>query len=244
MLKTAAGFHSANRENCAAVSVSRRQRLEMRVAMPRFLRPPTRIFSRRNPAAGTSLFSTPRSVPTKRTSWPMRVTSRATAIAGITCPPVPPPAITNSDLVCRSAGMFRNIEKYAERGQRHKKRTAAEADHGQRNTFGRHHAEHHADVEEGLDDQHGGDSESEVTAEFIGDQNSGADPSPENDHEAEQYGDRPEQAEFFADDGVDGVGVGFGQVEQFLAALHQADAHGATRSDGDLRLLGLVVRVF
>src|ERR1019366_1221697 len=140
--------------------------------------------------------------------------------------------------------MFRNIEKDAERGQRHKKRTAAKADHGQRNAFGRHHAEHDADVEEGLDDQHGGDSERQVTAEFIGDQHSGADAAPENDHEAEQYGDRPEQAEFFADDGVDGVGVGFGQVEQFLAALHQADAHGATRSDGYLRLLGLVVRVF
>ncbi len=43
-----------------------------RVTSPRFLMPPTRIFSRRNPAAGTSRFSTPRSVPTNKTSCPIR----------------------------------------------------------------------------------------------------------------------------------------------------------------------------
>jgi len=34
-------------------------------------------------------------VPTNVTSCPLDLNSRATAISGSTCPPVPPPAITN-----------------------------------------------------------------------------------------------------------------------------------------------------
>src|SRR5579863_8681673 len=170
MLKTATGFHSRNRAICPAVSLTSRHKLKIRVATPRFLIPPTRIFSRRNPAAGTSRFSTPRSVPTNKTRYPIRQTSRATAIAGITCPPVPPPAITKRSPGKRSPGMFGDIQQNSQRSQRHQQRTAPEADHRQWNPFRRHHPENDAHIEERLDHQHGGDPEREISSKFIGDQ--------------------------------------------------------------------------
>src|SRR5579883_2259312 len=59
--------------------------------------PATRIVSSGSPACGTSFISIPRCVPTKTTSRsaPREIHSRAIAIAGNTCPPVPPPAISN-----------------------------------------------------------------------------------------------------------------------------------------------------
>ena len=55
--------------------------------------PSTRILSSAWPAAGTSSTSA-RSPPTNRTSAPSARSASATAIAGTTCPAVPPAAIT------------------------------------------------------------------------------------------------------------------------------------------------------
>ena len=54
---------------------------------------------------------------------------------------------------------------------------------------------------------------------------------------------RAEQTEFFANHGVNHVGVGFGQIEQLLPALHESDAQGSAGADGDLRLFDLVIGV-
>ena len=65
---------------------------------------PTSISRSSNPAAGTRRFSNPRAVPTNNT-WAAKRSrsSRAMASAGITCPPVPPPA-TNARM---------DVEEYA-----------------------------------------------------------------------------------------------------------------------------------
>src|SRR6185369_15501815 len=67
------------------------------VAPPLPLRPATRNVSSGSPACGTSFISNPRCVPTSTTSLslPRDNHSFAMAIAGKTCPPVPPPAINN-----------------------------------------------------------------------------------------------------------------------------------------------------
>src|SRR6202163_1348580 len=59
--------------------------------------PATRSVSSGSPACGTSFISIPRVVPTSTTSLslPRDNHSRAIAIAGKTCPPVPPPAINS-----------------------------------------------------------------------------------------------------------------------------------------------------
>ena len=65
-----------------------------RVARLTFFSCPDRTSSSLKPASGTSRVSSPRAVPTNRTSAPCASrNSRAIASAGITCPPVPPPAI-------------------------------------------------------------------------------------------------------------------------------------------------------
>src|SRR5580658_3287481 len=67
----------------------------MSVAPPFPFRPATRNVSSGRPASGTSFISIPRSVPTSTTSLslPRESHSFAIASAGITWPPVPPPAI-------------------------------------------------------------------------------------------------------------------------------------------------------
>src|SRR5580700_2596399 len=69
---------------------------------PMPLSPAERIVSSGNPASGTRRASIPRCVPTNTTSLsPSRdIHSRATARAGNTWPPVPPPAINSFNLRC------------------------------------------------------------------------------------------------------------------------------------------------
>ncbi len=81
----------------AARSVARMATMAPRMA--RTAPPPfigsTSIRSSRQPPAGTTRASTPRSVPTKTTSTSASAwTASATATAGKTCPPVPPPAMS------------------------------------------------------------------------------------------------------------------------------------------------------
>src|ERR1017187_9978449 len=91
MLKTAAALRT--QRSLETVARGRRPSVPMVWRTPTRLSPPMWIFCSSNPAAGTSLASMPSSVPTKETRWPRLRSSRATASPGITCPPVPPPAI-------------------------------------------------------------------------------------------------------------------------------------------------------
>src|SRR5450759_4461926 len=91
MLKTAAAPRT--QRLLLAVAMGRRPSVAIVWRTPTRLSPPIWMISRSNPAAGTSLASRPCSVPTKQTLWPRVRSSWATASPGITCPPVPPPAI-------------------------------------------------------------------------------------------------------------------------------------------------------
>src|SRR5215467_7434900 len=134
-----------------------------RVAPPLPLSPATRRVSIGKPVGGTSFISIPRSVPTSTTSlsFPRASHSRAMASAGKTCPPVPPPAISNfiaeisatqwrskrrhykenksaSTRAVRS--LLRNVQQNARAQQHHQQTRSAITDERQRNSFGRHHS--------------------------------------------------------------------------------------------------------
>ncbi len=91
--------------------------------------------------------------------------SRATASAGKTWPPVPPPAISRRFLpvtpACCAHALVRvlaDIQEHARSQQHAKQARSAVADERQRNAFGRQQAEHHAEIDQRLADDHGGDA--------------------------------------------------------------------------------------
>src|ERR1700693_5248979 len=129
--------------------------------------PATRSVSSGSPACGTSFISIPRVVPTSTTSrsLPRDNHSRAIAIAGKTCPPVPPPAIksfmpisskpTPHKISLRAqssrlhgssfggsllSGLLTDIQEHAGCQQHHQQTRAPITDERQRNPFGGHHA--------------------------------------------------------------------------------------------------------
>ena len=82
-----------------------------------------------------------------------RSSSRATAMPGYRCPPVPPPAITTRTASRGSRlhlRVLRNVQQHAHAEQVDQQRRSAGADERQRNALGRHQAEHDADVHERL----------------------------------------------------------------------------------------------
>src|SRR5262245_60502178 len=117
-----------------------------------------------NPSAGTSRASIPRSVPTKKTSCPRRLNSRATASPGMTCPPVPTPATMN---VLALPGMLAYIHQHSQQRKRTQQRTASVTDHRKRNTLRRHHPQNYAHIDERLHYDYYGDSQGQVPAELI-----------------------------------------------------------------------------
>src|SRR5882724_1378382 len=134
------------------------------VAPPLPFSPATRSVSSGSPACGTSFISIPRCVPTSTTSLPIPLEShsRAIAIAGKTCPPVPPPAISNFTWRVRSSRfgcLLRNIQKDSG-GQQHDEQTRSTiADERERNSFGWHHAEHHCEIDQRLAEHHRRDAQ-------------------------------------------------------------------------------------
>src|SRR5579863_3608492 len=131
------------------------------VAPPLPFNPPARSVSSGSPAWGTSFISIPRCVPTSTTSLslPLDNHSRAIAIAGKTCPPVPPPAIKSfTPLRFR---LLTDIQEHAGGQQHHQDVGAAVADEWQRNSFGRHEAEHHDEIDQRLAHHHRRDSQRE-----------------------------------------------------------------------------------
>src|SRR4029077_20359800 len=139
------------------------------------LSPAERISSSLSPASGTSRDSIPRCVPTKTTSLvSSRLShSRATAIAGITWPPVPPPAISNfQPLLARLSThcftrLLADIQEHAS-AQKHDEETrSAIAHERQRNSFRRHHSQHNAQIDQRLARYHDRDSQSQEASEII-----------------------------------------------------------------------------
>src|SRR6266478_57498 len=142
------------------------------VAPPLPFSPATRSVSRGNPACGTSFISIPRCVPTSTTSLPIPLESHSCAIAsaGKTCPPVPPPAISNftwrvrSSCLCR---LLRDIQQHSGCQQHGEQTGSTIADERERNSFGWHHAEHHREIDQRLAQHHGRDAQREQASEPV-----------------------------------------------------------------------------
>src|SRR6266851_3074935 len=132
----------------------RSNNVRTRVARLTYFNCPTWINSSENPASGTSLVSNPRAVPTNHTPAPYASrSSRAIASAGITCPPLPPPAIrtrNSTGSLTASIDLTRHIQQHAHAGQRQKNRRPTRRDERQRNPLRRQQRQHHAHIEEGL----------------------------------------------------------------------------------------------
>src|SRR5579875_242747 len=139
--------------------------------------------------------------------------------------------------------MFGDIHQNAQARERAQQRTSAGADHGERNAFGRHHSQNDAHIDQALHHHGGGDAQGEVAAEIVIHAEGGAPAAPEDEEEAEQQTARTNQAKLFADDRVNEIGMRLGEVEELLAAVHQAEADGTARADRDLGLLQLVIGI-
>src|SRR5688500_940663 len=176
-------------------------------------RPALRITSSSNPSCGTTRASMPADVPANVTfASASFCSSRATAMPGYRCPPVPPPAITTLNPMtrrpsCGGGRVLRHIEQDAHADQIDQQRRSAGAHEGERDALVRHEAEHEADVEEGLQHDHRGQADRQKRAETIGCERRRAEPAPRNHAEAQDYERRADQAELFADHGKDEVGV-------------------------------------
>src|ERR1700722_1297474 len=206
------------------------------VTPPLPLSPPARSVSSGSPACGTSFISIPRCVPTSTTSLslPLDNHSRAIAIAGKTGPPVPPPAIKSfTKLRFR---LLTDIQEHARGQQHHQHVGAAVADKRQRDSLGRHEAEHDDEINQRLEYHHRGDAEREQPAETVGRGVRGSNSTPSVDAEESDHDHGADEAKFFTDHRVDEVGVRFGKIEEFLLALHEANASETTGADGDERL--------
>src|SRR2546422_9213835 len=142
------------------------------VAPPLPFNPATRSVSSGSPAWGTSFISIPRSVPTSTTSLsvPRDIHSCAIAIAGNTCPPVPPPAISNFTWRFRSSCFYcllRNIQQHASRQQHDEQTRSAIADERQRNPLRRHHSKHHREINQRLTQHHRRNAQRQQAPETI-----------------------------------------------------------------------------
>src|ERR1700730_4030038 len=139
------------------------------VTPPLPFRPAARRVSSGRAAWGTSFISNPRCVPTSTTSLslPLDNHSRATAIAGKTWPPVPPPAIKSFTRLC-FFHLLANVEEHAGGQQHHQQARSAVAYKRQRDSFGRDHAEHDHEVDQGLAEDHRGDAQRQQAPEPIG----------------------------------------------------------------------------
>src|SRR5690242_19140255 len=117
----------------------------------------------------------PRCVPTKTTSLvSSRLShSRATAIAGITWPPVPPPAINNfMPPFCRLSThcftrLLADIQEHACAHQHDEKARAPIAHERQRNSLRGHHSQYDAQIDQRLARNHDRDPQCQEAAEVI-----------------------------------------------------------------------------
>src|SRR6266850_4285961 len=269
--KAATGLCLRNTRRASSIAGANLAKFLSSVAPPFPFKPATRSVSRGSPACGTNFISIPRSVPTSTTSLslPLASHSRAIASAGKTCPPVPPPAISNftgnalaeqgRSIPTRSGPvprpykddssrprslrcLLRNIQEHTG-GQQHDQQTrSAVADERQRNPFRRHHSEHNGEINQRLAQNHRGDSQGQKPSESIRRAKRGADPSPAINDKERNHNHCPDKSQFLADHRINKIRVRFRQIEKLLLALHQADTGKAIGPDGNERLQQLKSR--
>src|ERR1700733_4380634 len=210
--------------------------------IPTRFKPPISINSSGKPDGGTSLASKPLRVPMKTDGCPSASSSRATASSGITCPPVPPPAITMVAIAFASSvsRVLADAQQHPQTNQRAHQRTAARADHRKRNALGGPHAEHHAHVDESLNDDRRRHAQREVAPEIVVRHPIQLEAAPQNDQESGQNRSATPQSQLFADHRINKIRVRLRQIQNLLFALHEAEAQRPAAANRDFRLLHLV----
>src|SRR5713101_316385 len=211
------------------------------VAPPLPFKPATRSVSSGSPACGTSFISIPRCVPTSTTSLSLPLESHSCAIAsaGKTCPPVPPPAISNFTWLVRSSCfrcLLRNIQQHTGSQQHDQQTRSPIADERQRDPFRRNHPEHNREINQRLAQDHRGNSHRQQPPESVRRTERGTDAAPAINCKERKHDHRPDKTQFLADHRINKIRVRFWQIEELLFALHQAYAGEATRADRNERL--------
>src|SRR5216683_655737 len=191
------------------------------VAPPLPFKPATRSVSNGSPACGTSFISIPRCVPTSTTSLPIPLKSHSCAIAsaGKTCPPVPPPAISNftwrvrSSCLCR---LLRDIQQHSG-GQQHGEQTrSAVADEWQRNSFRRNHAKHDREIDQRLAQHHGRDAQRQQASEPVRRSERSTHAAPAINDKESDHNHCADKAKLFRNYGINKIRVRFQQIEELL----------------------------
>ena len=132
--------------------------------------------------------------------------------------------------------MLADIQEHAG-GQQHDEQTrAAIADERQRNSFGRHQAETTLRLTSAWPTTIVVMPSARNLPNSSGAFMAATKAAPAVNREKREHDDRADEAEFFADDRENKIGVRFGQKEKLLPAFHQADAGEAAGADGDERL--------
>src|SRR5712691_394828 len=208
----AAGLCFLSTRRASSMAGASRAKFFSSVAPPLPFSPATRRVSNGSPACGTSFISIPRCVPTSTTSLslPLESHSRAIASAGKTWPPVPPPAISNFTWRVRSScfcGLLRYIQQHAGCQQHDQQTRAAIADERQRNPFCRHHAQHDGKIDQRLTQHHRRNPQRQQPPKSIRGGKCSAHPAPAVDGKESDHHHGPEEAQLFADDRIDEIGV-------------------------------------
>src|SRR5579862_7071298 len=213
---------------------------------PMPFKPADRMVSSGKPACGTNFISIPRSVPTNSASLlASRLShSRATASAGKTWPPVPPPAISSfkflgsagSPSAFLSSPLLADVEEHAGRQKHDEQAGATIAYKRQRDALRWHHPQHHAEIDERLGRHHHRDTHRQEAAEVVRGAKGGAQPTPGVGGKESQNDGASDEAEFLAQDRENEIGVRLGNIEELLLTLHQADSEKAARAHCDQRL--------
>src|ERR1700688_775900 len=164
----AIGLCFLNTREASSMAGASLKRFFSSVLPPLPFSPATRSVSSGSPAGGTSFISIPRVVPTSTTSLslPRDNHSRAIAIAGKTCPPVPPPAINSFTPMSHKptshktyslplpllldgsllGGLLTDIQEHTSCQQHHQQTRSPITHERQRNPLGGHHPQHHRKI--------------------------------------------------------------------------------------------------
>src|SRR5215210_4966923 len=199
----------------------------------------TRKPSNSNPASATRRASTRSGDPANVTVAPRSRSASPTAIAGSTCPAVPPAAIRHTGPGC-SAMVASDVKEDSDAGESDDEARPSVGDEGEGDPCQRRDAHDGCDVDQRLPGDEGRDTGGEPFSEWV---LAGQRDSEARVGEARVGSDQSRgshQAELLADDGEDHVRVRFGKIGVLPDALPQPRAEDSTRAEAEHRLHGLV----
>src|SRR5919201_5440918 len=207
-------------------------------------KPAMRTAANANPASGTSRSSGPPFLPTRRISaaGSSARSARATASAGIRCPPVPPPEI-NSRIRPPSIaeqGLRRalrgDVEQYPDRRQAGRHRATTVRDQWERHARDGKSVGDRGHVDEGLKRDPGCDRRGEHQTEAIRRAERGPIAAQREEEERGEHCRRAGEPGLLADDREDEVRMRLGQPQELLHRVAEANAEKAAGAERVERL--------